>query len=195
MTPKLTPVPTSVELAKAHRRAADAIETRLHLYFNADELAAIKLTLLERARALTGAEVVFELYSDGTRLQCRVNGQPVRFDGVGLVLAWLAFAGIQCRHQPLRPDWVFTEERLRASTNGALDSARPDWMTPAKSWRASVLQALDRAAEAVKPISSDLARAINSLGVERDLLVQKENPQVSVRCVIDAELAPLLTAA
>lgn len=173
MTPKLTPVPTSAELAKAHRRAADAIETRLHLYFNADELAAIKHTLLERVQSLTGAEVVFELYCDGTRLRCRVNGQPVRFDGVGLVLAWLAFAGIQYRHQPLRPDWVFT----------------------GKSWRASVLQARDRAAEAAKSTSPDLARAIQSLGVERDLLVQKENPQVSVRCVIDAELAPLLTAA
>lgn len=167
------PVPTSIELAKAHRRAATAIETRLHLYFTADQLAAIKHTLLERARALTGVEVLFELYCDGRRLQCRVNGQPVRFDGVGLVLAWMAFAGIQHRHQPLRPDWVFT----------------------GKSWRASVLQARDRAADAVKSTSPDLARAINSLGVERDLLVQKENPQVSVRCTLDADLAPLLAAA
>lgn len=173
MTHRLTPTPTSTGLAKTHTRAAGLVEPRLREYFTADELAAIKHTLLERARALTGVKVLFELYCDGRRLQCRVNGQPVRFDGVGLVLAWMAFAGIQHRHQPLRPDWVFT----------------------GKSWRASVLQARDRAADAVKSTSPDLARAINSLGVERDLLVQKENPQVSVRCTLDADLAPLLAAA
>lgn len=123
--------------------------------------------LLQQAETLCTAEVVFELYSDGKRLQCRVNGQHVPFDGVGLALAWFAFAGIQCRHAPLHPGWVF----------------------PGKHWRASTKQALDRAVDGAGRISPKLARAIKSLGIEGGLLVQKNNPQVRVRCTLDEELS------
>jgi len=125
--------------------------------------------LLRQAENLCTAEVLFELYSDGRRLQCRVNGQHVPFDGVGLVLAWLAFAGIQCRGEPLRPNWVFQGKR----------------------WRASTKQALDRAEAAAGRASPALARAIKSLGIEGGLLVQKHNPQVCVRCALDDALAEL----
>lgn len=126
-------------------------------------------TLLQQAEAMCVAEVLFELYSDGMRLQCRVNGQHVPFDGVGLVLAWLVFAGIQTRQAPLHPGWVF----------------------PGKRWRASLKQALDRAEDRVGRVSPKLARAIQSLGIEGGLLVQKHNPMVRVRCTIDDELVPL----
>lgn len=129
-------------------------------------------TLLQQAEGLATAEVLLELYSDGKGLQCRVNGQHVPFDGVGLVLSWLVFAGIQCRHAPLDPRWVF----------------------PGKRWRASLKQALDRAEGRVGRISPKLARAIQSLGIEGGLLVQKNTPKVRVRCTIDDELAPLFRA-
>ncbi len=125
--------------------------------------------LLQQAEALCGAEVQLQLFCDGKRLQCRVNGQHAPFDGVGLVLAWLVFSGIQCRHAPLRPDQVF----------------------PGKRWRASLKQALDRAEDRVGRVSPKLARAIQSLGIEGGLLVQKHNPMVRVRCTIDDELVPL----
>lgn len=129
----------------------------------------IDMLLLRQAENLCAAEVLFELYSDGRRLQCRANGQHIPFDGAGLALAWLIFAGIQCREAPLRPDLVFQGKR----------------------WRASTKQALDRAEAAAGRASPALARAIKSLGIEGGLLVQKHNPQVHVRCTLGDELAEL----
>lgn len=83
------------------------------------------------------------------------------------MLAWLALAGVQYRHDPLRPEWVF----------------------PKKCCSASAVQALDRAIATVKPINLDLANANAALGVQRGELVLKENPQVRVRCTLDDSLA------
>lgn len=96
-----------------------------------------------------------------------IDGTPVRYSGKGLMLAWLALAGVQYRHVPLRPELVFEGRR----------------------WSASTVQALDRAIAAVKPINLDLANAIAALGVQRGELVLKENPQVRVRCTLDDSLA------
>lgn len=129
--------------------------------------------LLEQAERLCHAEVEFQLYTDGQRLQCRVNGVHIPFDGVGLALAWLVLAGVQLRHPPLRPEWVF----------------------PGTRWRASTKQALDRARRAVERTSPNLASAIASLGIEAGLLAQKSNPQVRVRCTLDEGVAKLFSTA
>lgn len=172
MTMTYTSSPSAI--AKAHERAAHVVEHLLRDFsYSADELAAIKQTLLDRARTLSVAVVVMELYSDGKRLQCLVNGQYVPFCGVGLLMAWSAFAARQAHLPPIRLEWIFRGKR----------------------WSASAVQARDRAAVAVERISPALARAIQALGVEGGVLVLKGNPQVRVKCKMDDRLLALFAAA
>lgn len=125
--------------------------------------------LLDQVERSLGDEVEFQLYRDDRRLQVRINGQHVAFDGVGLVMAWLAFAGCQTRGGALRPEWVFA----------------------GKSYRASALQARDRAAAAVERVAPTLAVAIRAFGVEGGQWVPKANPGVRVRCTLSDDLAQM----
>lgn len=119
--------------------------------------------LLQEAEALCTVPIDFKLCRGG---RFTVDGVPAPAPGKGLMLAWLTLAGMQYRHAPLRPEWVFTGSRSMASAK----------------------QALDRAAETVKPISPDLAAVIDALGVRRGELAMKRNPQVRVRCTLDETL-------
>lgn len=121
------------------------------------------LQVLNDIEAQSREPVDFKLCKGG---QFTVNGVAVPRTGKGLMLAWLTLAGITYRLGALRPEWVFTGRR----------------------WSASTVQALDRAADAVKPISPDLARVFTDMGVHRGELVLKDNPQVRVRCTLDDTL-------
>lgn len=123
--------------------------------------------LLQEAEALCMAPIDFKLCNGG---RLTVDGAPIPHPGKGLMLAWLTLAGMQYRHDPLRPEWVF----------------------PGRRWSASAVQALDRAVSAVKPISPALANVIDALGVHRGELVMKENAQVRVRCTLDDTLVEVL---
>lgn len=119
--------------------------------------------LLRQAETLALDPVTFHLSADGRFI---VNGVLVPHKGRGLLVAWLVLAGIKYREPPLHASEMF----------------------PGPSWRAGYRQALDRAAEAVKPISPNLANVFNAMGLDRGRLVLTENPQVSVDCTMDARL-------
>ena len=101
-----------------------------------------------RGRVLYADPVEFELAGTGFL----VDGHPAPVRRMrGLALAWLILAAARYRTGAVEVDWVF----------------------PGKGGHRRAKQCLDRAADAVRPLSQALAKAIDAIGTRRGIFIIK----------------------